>query len=209
LIRAETAKRWHNRFAVSVVVLRLAAVPAAAATVVGAGAGDPGSSRLVYAMVVGLALVGVALIALAAWIIRQTRPDLEVLAPLERMGDGDWRKRDPSTQRRMLDEVRPEGAQPLLSEPLPPPLDADFESDHPVSSFSDLGPGVVSEGGDPTPLHVDADLDADLGIDIGPARTAPQRAEPEANADPEPNANADPDADTHADADEALSDRRG
>jgi hypothetical protein len=107
------------------------------------GAGDPGSSRLVYAMVIGLVVVGIGLILLAIWILRQTRPDLDVLAPLERMGDGDWKKRDPSTQRRMLDDVRPEGAQPLAAEPPPPPIDSDFEqADHAVTSFSDLGPGL-------------------------------------------------------------------
>ena len=153
LIRAETVKRWHNRCSVSVVVSSLTAAPAAATLV---GAGDPGSSRLVYAMVIGLAAVGVALVALAIWIIRQTRTDLEVLAPLERMGDGDWRKRDPSTQRRMLDEVRPEGATPLSSEPMPPPLDDEFEADHPVSSFSDLGPGISNDSSDPTPLDLGA-----------------------------------------------------
>lgn len=132
----------------SVVVSSLTAAPAATVVV---GAGDPGSSQLVYAMVIGLAVVGVALVALAIWIIRQTQTDLEVLAPLERMGDGDWRRRDPSTQRRMLDEVRPEGATPLTSEPMPPPLDDEFEADQPVSSFSDLGPGISNDTDDPTP----------------------------------------------------------
>jgi FtsZ-interacting cell division protein ZipA len=103
-------------------------------------------------MVIGLAAVGVALVVLGVWLVRQTRPDLEVLAPLERMGDGDWKRRDPSTQRRMLDDVRPEGAQPLKPEPKPPPIDAEFEADHPVTSFSDLGPSLVAEHRDPTPL---------------------------------------------------------
>lgn len=143
---------WHNRGAVT-----LADIPpllATSSTVAAVGAGDPGSSRLVYAMVLGLVVVGIALVFLGFWIIRQTRPDLEVLAPLERMGDGDWKKRDPSTQRRMLDEVRPDGARPLASEPPPPPIDAEFEqSDHPVASFSDLGPGLVAEERDPTPVE--------------------------------------------------------
>ena len=165
-----------------VVVSRLAvAAPSAIALV---GAGDPRSSRIVYAMVIGLIVVGVALVLLAVWIIRQTRPDLEVLAPLERMGDSDWKKRDPSTQRRMLDEVRPDGAVPLTPEPMPPPLDAEFEADHPVSSFSDLGPGVAAER-DPTPIDSDAEA---FGID------------PERDEHPEQVENAD---------DEALSDPHG
>jgi hypothetical protein len=68
------------------------------------------------------------------------------------MGDGEWKKRDPSTQRRMLDEVRPDGARPLTPEPKPPPVDAEFEADHPVASFSDLGPGLAAEQKDPTPV---------------------------------------------------------
>jgi HAMP domain-containing protein len=163
------------------------------------GATDPESTRLVYAMVIGLVVIGVVLILLAVWIIRQTRPDLEVLAPLERMGDGDWKKRDPSTQRRMLDEVRPEGAQPLTTEPMPPGIDAEFEqAGRPVSSFSDLGPGVNAEPGDPTPFEVgpvmDADAEASLdqeapasevdGDDAGPADEIEATAdEIEANAD--------------------------
>ena len=92
------------------VVALLAPAPLAVALV---GAGDPEATRLVYAMVIGLVVIGVVLIFLGVWILRQTKPDLEVLAPLERMGDGDWKKKDPSTQRRILDELRPEGANPL------------------------------------------------------------------------------------------------
>jgi hypothetical protein len=156
VIRAVSVSSWQNRWSVPAVDLPSVVASSPIAGVVSAG--DPGSSRLVYAMVIGLVVVGVGLILLAVWILRQTRPDLDVLAPLERMGDGDWKKRDPSTQRRMLDEVRPEGAQPLAAEPPPPPIDSDFgQADHEVASFSDLGPGLG--GGAPTPTsgHTDAD----------------------------------------------------
>ena len=156
MIRVEVRANWHNLGAVSVVALRLVAVERSATALVAAG--DPRSSRVVYGMVIGLAVIGVALVLLGVWIMRQTRPDLEVLAPLERMGDGDWKKRDPSTQRRMLDEVRPDGAVPLTPEPMPPPIDADFEAGLPVSSFSDLGPGIAADERDPTPI--DSEVDA-------------------------------------------------
>jgi hypothetical protein len=162
LIRGEPTLSWHNRWAVSDVATRLAAATPALVVV---AAGDPRSSRIVYAMVIGLAMVGVGLLLLGVWLVRQTRPDLEVLAPLERMGDGDWKKRDPSTQRRMLDEVRPEGAEPLTPEPEPPPIDAEFEADQPVTSFSDLGPGLVAEHRDPTPVDAEQ-VDADLGAGV-------------------------------------------
>jgi hypothetical protein len=131
------------------------------------------------------------------WLVRQTRVDLDVLAPLERMGDGDWKKRDPSTQRRMLDEVRPEGAEPLTPEPKPPPIDAEFEADHPVTSFSDLGPGLVAEQKDPTPVAADqVDTDPDDDVD-----------EADAESDPAP---VESDVENAEDSDdEALSDPRG
>ena len=154
MIRAVSVSSWQNRW--SVPAVDLPSVVASSPIVGVVSAGDPGSSRLVYAMVIGLVVVGIGLILLAVWILRQTRPDLDVLAPLERMGDGDWKKRDPSTQRRMLDEVRPEGAQPLAAEPPPPPIDSDFdEADHEVASFSDLGPGLG--GAVPTPTSARAD----------------------------------------------------
>jgi hypothetical protein len=197
VIRAEAVNSWHNRCAVSVVVSL--PVVASASVVAVVGAGDPASSRLVYAMVVGLALIGMAFVLLGVWVLRQTRPDLEVLAPLERMGDGDWKKRDPSTQRRMLDEVRPDGAQPLVPEPLPPPLDDEFEqADHPVSSFSDLGPGIVAEQRDSTPPH----LDVDFGLEL-PA------GDDEITTDDETESAADEDLEPGSDSDEALSDPRG
>jgi hypothetical protein len=109
-------------------------------------------------MVIGLVVIGLLLVVLGVWIIRQTRVDLDVLAPLERMGDSEWKKRDRSTQRRMLDEVRPEGARPLAPATQPPSLDDEFElAEHPVTSFSDLGPGVSSEERDPTPVGTDAE----------------------------------------------------
>jgi hypothetical protein len=128
------------------------------------GASDPGSTRLVYAMVVGLVIIGLGFIGLAVWLIRQTRYDPPVLAPLERMGDRDWRKRDGMTQRRILDEVRPEGAEPLRSQPDAPELDAEFEmSEHPVSPMTDLGPGLAAPppGSFPVPIAAPAMIPVD------------------------------------------------
>jgi hypothetical protein len=147
------------------------------------GAGDLGSSRLVYGMVIGLVVIGFVLVLLAVWILRQTRPDLEVLAPLERMGDSDWKKKDPSTQRRILDELRPDGAEPLIPASRPPSIDADFEqADHPVTSFSDLGPGVVAETRDPTPAHTDFEpfgLPVDIPVETPVVPSAEEQPEPE------------------------------
>ena len=75
--------------------------------------GDPGRDRTVYATIVLLVALGFTMIMLAVWLLRSTRPDPEVLAPLERMGQRKWRRADPVWQRRHLDEVRPGGADPL------------------------------------------------------------------------------------------------
>lgn len=143
-------------------------------------------------MVIGLIVIGVLLIVLGIWIVRQTRVDLDVLAPLERMGDGEWKKRDRSTQRRMLDEVRPDGARPLAPAKRPPSLDDEFELDeHPVTSFSDLGPGIPTEERDPTPVGRDAD-EPEIGPILLPAievddevLVEPER-EPDIELEPEP-----------------------
>jgi hypothetical protein len=163
------------------------------------GAGDLGSSRLVYGMVIGLVVIGFVLVLLAVWILRQTRPDLEVLAPLERMGDSDWKKKDPSTQRRILDELRPDGAEPLIPASRPPSIDADFEqADHPVTSFSDLGPGVVAETRDPTPAHTDFEpfgLPVDIPVEtpvVPSAEEQPEPEQPEVEPEPEPEPEVEP-----------------
>jgi FtsZ-interacting cell division protein ZipA len=138
-------------------------------------------------MVIGLVVIGVLLIVLGIWIVRQTRVDLDVLAPLERMGDGEWKKRDRSTQRRMLDEVRPEGARPLAPATQPPSLDDEFElAEHPVTTFSDLGPGVLSEEHAPTPVGSDADPVIELSTEPEIEPVAESAIEPVAESAIEP-----------------------
>ncbi len=107
--------------------------------IAGVAAGDPDATRTVYAVVIGLAVVGLALLVVAIWLVRQTKVDPELLAPLERMDDRRWMSRDPATQRRMLDEVRPDGAEPLHRERPVPAVDEEFEAElHPVAGFDDL-----------------------------------------------------------------------
>lgn len=159
---------WHTLGAV--IVAALNTTPASAPFIVGAG--DPGSTRLVYAMVAGLVVIGILFVVVALWLIRQTRVDPELLAPLERMGDNDWNRLEPAGQRRVLDEVRPVDAQPLEVELLEPEIDAEFdESDRPVQTFDDLMPGE-SDALDFTPLGVStlppdsvADQDPGSGVD--------------------------------------------
>ena len=104
--------------------------------------GDPARDRTVYSTIVLLVALGFALILLAVWLLRTTRPDPDVLAPLERMGQRKWRRADPVWQRRHLDQVRPGGADPLEPSTAPPATDADFERGPQPIGFDDL---VVSD----------------------------------------------------------------
>src|SRR5262249_26501313 len=85
-----------------------------------------------------LAVLGIGLIMVAFWLFRLTRPDKELLAPLEVMGERKWRRADPVWQRRRLDEVRPDKAQPLVPSAAPPDLDEPFDHGPAVSGVDDL-----------------------------------------------------------------------
>ncbi|MGK0276654.1 MAG: hypothetical protein ACI9N0_003049, partial [Ilumatobacter sp.] len=101
--------------------------------------GDMSSTRTVYAVVLALAAIGVTLIFIGAWIVRQTKPDPELLAPLERMADRSWLHQDPAQKRRTLDDARPAGAKPVVREKDVPEVDADFAQPIPsIGNFDDL-----------------------------------------------------------------------
>jgi len=74
---------------------------------------DVSSTRKVYLLATGLALLGVLLIVVTVWFWRTTRHDPELLAPLETMGTKKFRSRDSATQQTMLDTARPADAQPM------------------------------------------------------------------------------------------------
>ena len=140
-----------------------AAVPTGVSSVVRVIGGDPSASRVVYGAVGALLLIGVMLVLLAVWLVRQTRVDPELLAPLETMSDRKWRKLDPASQRRLLDDERPEGAHPLMTAPMQPSVDAEFESGvMPVSSFDDLVPVGSAPTGDVDGADESADDTDDL-----------------------------------------------
>lgn len=136
--------------------------------------GDPDATRTVYTTVVVLAVLGVLLVALAVWLHRRTRPDRELLAPLEEMQTRRWRRRDPATQLRLLDEARPAAAEPLKRSVSVPRYDADFAADRPVSDFADLAEGAQGAEGatssevDPTPIAPEMSFDDFSVNDDGP-----------------------------------------
>jgi len=121
--------------------------------------GDPDGTRTVTAIVALLVAMGIALFMVAIWLRRTTRPDPELLAPLEVMGERKWRRADPVGQRRTLDQVRPEGAEPLEPSSAPPSLDKAFDAGPPAAGFDDLRGDEGDEPGsdDPgiaTPAHM-------------------------------------------------------
>lgn len=148
-------------------VSSLVSLPVAVgSTVVAAAIGDPDGTRTVTSIVALLVAAGIALLVLARWLIRATRPDRELLAPLEVMGDRSWRRADPVWQRRLLHSVRPADAQPLVRGVEPPAIDASFDDGPSVSGFDDLLDDVPEV--DVTGID-DADDDVDENVEDGDA----------------------------------------
>ena len=74
---------------------------------------DANSTRKVYLLAAGLAVLGLALIAITVWFWRSTRHDPELLAPLEVLGGRKFRKLEGNEQRQVLEESRPNDVKPL------------------------------------------------------------------------------------------------
>jgi hypothetical protein len=179
-----------------------------------ASVGDPSRTRAVYATIMLLVALGLAMVLVAAWLVRRTRVDPPVLAPLERMGDRAWRTApDPAWQRRVLDELRPPGAEPLDEAPLVPAQDADFELGPQQTGVEGLAGDAADAGlpppsaAEPDPEPAPADVVADPEPELEPVpepEGEPTAAEPEHEPDPEPEPEATSE-DAAAD-EEALSD---
>lgn len=144
-----------------------------------ASIGDPEGTRTVTSIVALLVALGLALLLVAVWLHRTTRPDPELLAPLEAMGERKWRRGDPVWQRRRLDELRPQGASPLEPSVAPPELDESFDAGPTASGFDDLrapvAPGRSSDDRD----DADDEMPPDAAPPVAPP-TAPPVAPPAA-----------------------------
>ncbi|MBG7604085.1 MAG: hypothetical protein IZT58_05520 [Actinobacteria bacterium] len=152
-------------------------------------AGDVQSTRIVYAMVIGLALIGILFVLLGIWVIRQTRVDLEVFAPLERMGprpsvDTEFEK--PDRPVKSFDDLT-EGGDPT------PASGASLELDAGESEAPDGEPG--SDAGNDVAADADADDNESAEVDA------------ESDIDTEPDADTEPEVDASGeDVDEEESD---
>lgn len=123
--------------------------------------GDPDATRTVYITIAVFVLLGSALVALVVWLIRRTRPEAQLLAPLETMATRGWRGQDPAAQRRTLDESRPAGARPMRREAAEPSVVSDFGDRRPVRSFDDLAEGQLTSPDEPDDhASDDADVEA-------------------------------------------------
>lgn len=114
-----------------------------------ASVGDSEGTRAVGSIVALLVALGLAMVMIAVWLYRSTRPDPELLAPLEAMGERRWRRGDPVWQRRRLDHLRPAGANPLEPSVAPPAVDEAFDQGPVASGFDDLHGDAV----EPEPLQ--------------------------------------------------------
>lgn len=155
--------------------------------------GDPDGTRTVTSIIALLVALGLGLAMLAVWLRRTTRPDPELLAPLEVMGERKWRRADPVAQRRTLDQLRPTKARPLEPSVAPPVLDESFDAGPTAAGFDDLhddhddAPSVVGRRplradvfsppvGDVTPRQIDRP-DDDFTAEIDPDLLAAAAAE--------------------------------
>ena len=73
---------------------------------------DTNSTRKVYTLAGGLALLGIALILITVWFWRSTRHDPELLGPLEVMGDRKFKRLEGTERQQLLDGKRPTDAEP-------------------------------------------------------------------------------------------------
>ena len=142
---------------------------------------DANSTRKVYLLAAGLAVLGLALIAITVWFWRSTRHDPELLGPLEVLGDRKFRKLDGSEQRQVLDGSRPNEAKPLqwgvergAAADDPAVTASAFDAALMVADDAPVEPATVAALAD-APVDPHSDLDSILAAAgaVVPGRPAP------------------------------------
>jgi len=108
----------------------------------------------------GLVALGVVLLAVTAVFWRSAVEDPVVLAPLEVMADRRFARADESTRSALLNQVRPEGAEPVVHDAAPPVLarEPDSEPARPTRDpfpHDDDAVDVRERHGDPVPAIID------------------------------------------------------
>jgi hypothetical protein len=184
-------------------------LPRALEGIVGGDFNDPTNERIIYLSALGLAVVGLALLAGTILWWRRGRQEHPVLAPLEVMSRRSWFKAPERDRRRQLDQVRLVGSEAGEDEPVrSEPLDLQALVRSTPQAFDDLRePGeepvvaeegstfVVDGGGDvvvDTPDAVDSEDaveddhvdDAEQVDDAEPAEVAEPSEDAVAESDP-------------------------
>lgn len=113
----------------------------------------------VFAAAGGLVLLGLVLLLLTIWWWRGTRPESPALGPLEVMGDRKWASAAESERRRLLEEFRPEGAEPMNLYVEPEPVDLSVLAREVPPNFDDLREPSI----DPEALEIESEAAAETG----------------------------------------------
>lgn len=92
----------------------------------GADFSDPKNERTIYLMAAGLALLGIALVVFTMRWWKANRIEHPALTPLQVIDDREWAAAGDFERRRMLDEARPSGAEPLAEAPIVVPEQIDL-----------------------------------------------------------------------------------
>ena len=148
-------------------VLHLSTLPAA---LLADSANDPDSTRKVYMLAGGLAVLGLVLIAITVWFWRNTRHDPELLGPLEAMGARKFSRLDSRSQLQLLDSVRPADAETLrgtsVDDSAPSePIDLKVAKSSVAAGYDDLRDDAAADDAAVDDAAVDVD-DRDVAPDV-------------------------------------------
>lgn len=119
----------------------------------------------------GLVVLGLVLLAVTVVFWRAAVEDPEVLAPLEVMADRRFARADESKRLALLNQVRPEGSEPVVHHAAPPVLVREPESE-PERPFRDPFPhdddavDVRDRAGEPVPAIIDPLL-SQRAVEVG------------------------------------------
>ncbi|MFM9084375.1 MAG: hypothetical protein ACKOQ7_10955 [Actinomycetota bacterium] len=118
------------------------------------------SDTTVYILGGGLVALGLVLRAVTGVFWRSAVEDPDVLAPLEVMADRRFARADESKRLALLNQVRPEGAEPVVHHAAPPVLvrEPDSEPDRPFRDpfpHDDDAVDIRERDGEPVPAIID------------------------------------------------------
>jgi hypothetical protein len=186
-MHAECAARVHWRFTCENGAVNAESFPRALEGIVGSDFSDPTNERIIYLSALGLAIVGLALLAGTILWWRRGRQEHPALSPLEVMSRRSWYKAPEGDRRRRLDRVRLAGSgagELELARADPVDLQALVRSV--PQAFDDLRePGdepVVAEEG--TTFAVDGEGEASI-VDEAPEPAEVDKVEEAENVDAE------------------------